>query len=480
MRRHFTKISLCAQIILLTALSLIVTSAAAVLAMGYVTARMRNGINSDDLQLLRLQMIIGLSVTALISIGMVMAAIRHLLLSPLRKLRDLMAVVMRGQLDQSDDSKMPNSDWQDLKSTFDRMLMQLREARRENENSQAVLASRTRTVDRLLDFAQTIHGAGRPEQVYGTLSQFLESELNLSAVAILSWQHGAVPPVQVKSVRPATALVNATDTDFEANMCPCLRQNLPRQFQANATTIRCAIDRCLTLTVDHPAYCIPFNIGRDTQIVVHMLLPIGREWNDSQKQLAQTYVNSAVSSLISLHLLAEAEKQSLTDALTGLYNRRSMEELLQREVALAERHKHPLSVVMVDIDFFKQVNDVHGHAAGDHLLKSFADCVRITLRKTDLAFRYGGDEFVIALPQTPIDQAEQVVSKLRQAFAAVDFSHAITRLDQQPTLSIGVTERSSASNILTLENLLSAADQALYNAKSSNRNCVKVYPPRAA
>src|SRR4051812_5945619 len=111
--------------------------------------------------------------------------------------------------------------------------------------------------------------------------------------------------------------------------------------------------------------------------------------------------------MISLHLLAEAEKQSMTDALTGLFNRRSMENLLQREVALSERHTHPLSVVMIDLDKFKQVNDAYGHAAGDHLLKSFADCVRITLRKTDLAFRYGGDEFVIALPQTPIEQAEQ-------------------------------------------------------------------------
>src|SRR4051812_20820472 len=185
--------------------------------------------------------------------------------------------------------------------------------------------------------------------------------------------------------------------------------------------------------------------------------------------------------MISLHLLAEAEKQSMTDALTGLFNRRSMENLLQREVALSERHAVPLSVVMIDLDKFKDVNDVYGHAAGDHLLKSFADCVRITLRKTDLAFRYGGDEFVIALPQTPVAQAQQVVEKLRQAFASVDFSHAIARLDHQPTLSIGVAERQPGNKILTLENLLAAADQALYDAKSSNRNCVRVYAaPKAA
>jgi diguanylate cyclase (GGDEF)-like protein len=182
-----------------------------------------------------------------------------------------------------------------------------------------------------------------------------------------------------------------------------------------------------------------------------------------------------------LHLLAEAEKQSMTDALTGLFNRRSLDQLMSREVALAERHQQPLSIVMIDMDYFKQVNDAHGHAAGDHLLRAFADCVRMTLRKTDLAFRYGGDEFVIALPQTSIAQAQQVVQKLRQAFASVDFSSAIARLEQQPTLSIGLAERSAAQNVLTLPSLLSAADQALYEAKSGSRNCVRVYqPPKAA
>jgi diguanylate cyclase (GGDEF)-like protein len=133
------------------------------------------------------------------------------------------------------------------------------------------------------------------------------------------------------------------------------------------------------------------------------------------------------------------------------------------------------------MDKFKEINDAHGHAAGDHMLKAFADCVRITLRKTDLAFRYGGDEFVSALPQTDVDQAQAVVQKLRQAFAAVDFTDAIAHLQHQPTLSIGVAERSVKDNVTSLANLLSAADTALYDAKRNNRDCIKVYaPPQAA
>jgi diguanylate cyclase (GGDEF)-like protein len=346
----------------------------------------------------------------------------------------------------------------------------------------ASLKSRARNVDQLLDFSQSLQGAGRADQVYSSVCQFLHSELTLSGIVLVGYEPDNAASPAIKAALPASFVspIN-TLTDLDANLCPCIRQNLPRHFGGENAPVRCAIDHCLNLPAANPAYCIPMQIGPKTRILMHMLLPPGSEWTESRRQLAQTYANTAQSALVTLHLLAEAEQRTLTDPLTGLYNRRSMESLLEREVALAERHQRPLSLVMIDLDFFKQVNDAHGHAAGDHLLRSFADCVRMTLRKTDLAFRYGGDEFVVALPQTPIGQAQQVVQKLRQAFAAVDFTSAIAHLEQQPTLSIGLAERSAAWNILSLSSLITAADQALYEAKAANRNCVKTYsPPQAA
>jgi diguanylate cyclase (GGDEF)-like protein len=338
------------------------------------------------------------------------------------------------------------------------------------------------TLTRILEFSQAVQGAGRPEQIFAALSHYLRQELGLAGLAVLTREPDCVPAVQVRSVWPDDLIrADASGPDLDASLCPCLRQNLPRCFKPDGSPVRCAIDSSLSLGPDHAAYCIPFNAGGPTQVLVHMLLPARAQWSDGLWQLAQTYVNTAQSSLITMHMLAEAERQSMTDALTRLYNRRSMDRLLEREVALAERHGHPLSVVMVDLDKFKEINDAHGHAAGDHLLRSFADCVRITLRKTDLAFRYGGDEFVIALPQTAVAQAQQVVGKLRQAFASVDFDSAIANLDNQPTLSIGVAERNPITSALTLSGLLAAADAALYEAKNSTRNCVRVYqPPRAA
>ncbi len=487
MRRLISGRPFHVQVIFVGALCIILTAATGILILGPAVfhSEPANGVA------LRMKLIAGVAFAAVIGLALVVLTVRQFLNS-LHGLRDALTNAMEGHADAA--SLMPvDPELRKLKDTFEQIASQLREAREAHREAQDTLARRTQTMDRLLEFSQTIQGAGQADQVFATLSYFLQTELNLAGVAILAHEPDTIPPTLLKASFPADFVklppvnplaqppAQANGLELDSTLCPCLRQALPRQFRADGSPVRCGIDQHLSLPIAHPAYCIPFNVGRRIQVLVHMLLPMAEEWTESRRQLAQTYVNTAQSSLVSLQMLSEAEKQSMTDALTGLFNRRSMEQLMQREVALAERHDHTLSMVMIDMDHFKEINDAHGHAAGDHMLRSFADCVRITLRKTDLAFRFGGDEFVIALPQTPISQAQQVVQKLRQAFASVDFSHAITKLDHQPTLSIGVVERSKATNVLTLSALLGAVDQALYDAKNSNRNCVKVYsPPKAA
>ena len=414
--------------------------------------------------------------------AIVTAVVVGRLLRPVHAVRQAMSQLAIGQYNAKPTAVAFGREFIGLDSAFRAMSDHLRDADRSGVEAKRILASRTQTVDRLLEFSQTIQGAGRPEQVYQTLSYFLQAELGLAGLAVLSLEPEPNGPsvTQIQASFP-TDLITASQmvSDIDTTVCPCMRQNLPRLFACERSPIRCAIDSILTLGPTHPAYCIPFNV-RKSQCVAHMLLPAGETWTEERKQLAHTYVNTAHSALVSLHLLAEAEKQSMTDVLTGLYNRRSMESLMDREVALAERHGTSLSVVMIDMDKFKEVNDTFGHAAGDFMLKAFADCVRITLRKTDLAFRYGGDEFCIALPQTPIEQAQAVVQKLRQAYMSVDFTSAIARMEQQPTLSIGVAQRTKP-NVMTLPALLAAADAALYEAKADNRNCIKLFsPPKAA
>lgn len=471
MGQLFRKMSLAGQLFAVSGLCLVALAGVALLMAGRV-----NGGGGESVAVFRLELIGALCAVALLCIGLIMVVLRRFVLDPLRRLEEHLETVVEGRLEAEAGAPMPSRDLRQIQRTFDRMVERIRTARSHFEESQRVLATRTSTVDRLLDFSQTIQGVGSVAQVFSSLTHYLRTELNLAGVAMISHEAEETPAMVLRAAWPESLIRKEVSVgDLEASACPCLRQHLPKSFRIDSSPVRCAVDACLTLGPEHPAYCIPFAIGRKMNVVVHMLLPTDQTWTEERKQLAQTYVNTAVSTLISLHLLEEAEKQSMTDAMTGLYNRRSMESLLQREVALSERHGHPLSLVMIDMDKFKQINDEHGHAAGDHMLKSFADCVRITLRKTDLAFRYGGDEFVIVLPQTAIGQAVQVVQKLRQAFGAVDFSHAIARLENQPTLSIGVVERNVPMNIVTLQNLLTAADQALYEAKGANRNCVKVF-----
>jgi diguanylate cyclase (GGDEF)-like protein len=468
--------SLHAQVVGLGAVSILLTLLSVLLAAG-LPAEVLDG--SSNTGLLRL-------ILAMVGIGFIsltfLAAATRRILRPLHQLRDGLVDVIEGRVDPETLSPPPVPDLNRLNDAIIRVVSQLRQAQADHEASKRTLAQRTTTVDRLLDLSQIIQGAGQPDQVFASLGFFLRSELGLAGLVIYAHEPAALPAITAKASWPQDLLrQDRPISEMDPALCPCLRQNLPRMFRADGSPVRCSIDESLRLGPDHAAYAIPFNVGGDAQCVVHMLLPPPQQWTEERRQLAHTYINTAYSALTSMHLLAEAEKQSMTDSLTQLYNRRSMESLLQREVALAERHGHALSLVMIDMDHFKEINDTHGHAAGDHMLRAFAECVRITLRKTDLAFRYGGDEFVIVLPQTPIAQAQQVVQKLRQAFSSVDFSSAVANLEQHPTLSIGVAERSKTTHTLSLSALLGAADQALYEAKNANRNCMRVYqPPQAA
>jgi len=162
---------------------------------------------------------------------------------------------------------------------------------------------------------------------------------------------------------------------------------------------------------------------------------------------------------------------SITDALTGAYNRRYLMEQLPRELERCRRYGYPLSVLMCDIDHFKEINDAHGHAAGDEVLQQFAARAQKIIRATsDWVSRYGGEEFAIVLPETAYDGAVAVAEKLRALIAATPFA---TRAgDAQVTASFGVASTGAAGPELALkvEALIRTADECLYRAKQTGRD----------
>lgn len=161
---------------------------------------------------------------------------------------------------------------------------------------------------------------------------------------------------------------------------------------------------------------------------------------------------------------------ALTDSLTGLYNRRYLMAHLGSLVQKAHETGKPLSVAMFDIDRFKSVNDTHGHAVGDDVLKELANRVNRNVRGFDLTARLGGEEFIVVMPDTPTDTAMMVAERLRQKIAEVPFPVGAQAVALPVTVSIGVTTLESASD--RPDDLLNRADTALYAAKNAGRNRV--------
>ena len=158
------------------------------------------------------------------------------------------------------------------------------------------------------------------------------------------------------------------------------------------------------------------------------------------------------------------EEMSMRDYLTDLYNRRALMEKLDFEIKRRNRTKSPLSVVMLDLDHFKQVNDTHGHQVGDQVLIQVADLLRKSVREIDIVGRYGGEEFLVILPDCPVKEAVNVAERIRAGVAKFDFY-----LSLKLTISGGAAEYKGGNS----DNLIEIADRNLYLAKNSGRNKVQ-------
>jgi len=173
-----------------------------------------------------------------------------------------------------------------------------------------------------------------------------------------------------------------------------------------------------------------------------------------------------------LRRMRELVSMAQSDPLTGCYNRRSFMEAADRDFARSKRTGSPLSMIFFDIDRFKQINDQHGHAAGDAVIRALTEVVTKTLRTTDVLGRLGGEEFVVLLPDTDIENAVMVAEKLRSAVEAVLVKYE--NLSLRFTSSFGVVQRSEQDGDTLV--MIERADSYMYQAKSAGRNCVKSEP----
>ncbi|MBI5407985.1 MAG: diguanylate cyclase [Nitrospirae bacterium] len=196
-------------------------------------------------------------------------------------------------------------------------------------------------------------------------------------------------------------------------------------------------------------------------LCLYLLPDIIDDIDESKMEMLYSLGNQIGIALNNARLYEETRSLSLHDPLTGLANRRLMEINLEKDLAIAKRYGKPLSVVMLDIDYFKKYNDKYGHTAGDRLLSGIGRILSREVRASDLAVRYGGEEFLIIMPETDLQKAREAAERLRKA----------VENEAGVTISLGVS--SYRNDILKKEDLIVCADSALYRAKQNGRNRVE-------
>ena len=351
-------------------------------------------------------------------------------------------------------------------------------ARAERELQQAN-ASLERTVDRL---AQRGRETTLLRQMGEMLQTCASSEEANQVVARYTQQlvPGHAGELYVHDANDDTFEMQATwgssPPDHEvisADACWALRRGKPYVIRGESSDIVC---RHVPPPLPHFAVCVPLTAHGEVLGLLHLRsTDAGNGDRDYLMQvsiqLAESIADYAALALADIKLRTSLRTQAIQDPLTGLYNRRFMEETLQRETRLAERTAKPVGILMLDIDRFKAFNDANGHETGDALLKALGEVLKKQVRGSDVACRYGGEEFTIILHEATPEFSAQRAEQLRQSVSDIKLLHQ-GKSYTGFTVSIGVA--SFPGHGATWEEVLRAADQALYAAKEQGRNRVIV------
>lgn len=183
------------------------------------------------------------------------------------------------------------------------------------------------------------------------------------------------------------------------------------------------------------------------------------------------YLVTMIDTTYQRKLRQEVENLARIDPLTSTYNRRFLMELGERELERSRRYEVPLSIILLDVDHFKEINDVYGHLAGDRVLIGMSEQLRSCLRSVDIIARFGGDEFIVLLPETSSIAASQVAERLRREIEMITTSELND--EQTPTISLGIASTNDGS--CSMDQLLETADRALYRSKNFGRNRITAF-----
>jgi diguanylate cyclase (GGDEF)-like protein len=308
------------------------------------------------------------------------------------------------------------------------------------------------------EFTDAMQLTGNESEAHTLLKQHLERSIPDTVVTVLSRNNSA------NRLEPTTPIaaddpIRAELRDAEPRDCLAVRSGQGHRSTGENALLECRLCGSATASA-----CLPLLVGGE---VIGAVLARGDvRLSESETENMRSSVVQAAPLLANLRNLALAELRAGTDALTGLPNQRASHETMQRMVAQAERTTRPLSVLLLDLDHFKQINDIFGHAEGDNVLAAVGVALRSTVREADFCGRFGGEEFLVLLPDSDLAAASLVAEKIRASVEGI----RLPMVRREITISIGVA--TFPEHGIDAATVTRTADRALYAAKQAGRNRV--------
>jgi diguanylate cyclase (GGDEF)-like protein len=346
---------------------------------------------------------------------------------------------------------------------------QYREAEEKSDKLNRQLETSNRDVSLLNQTAEMLQSCQTSDEAYRVIWYAVEKllEVKSGALFLMKESKNYLENVSVIGKEYDSEMI------FPPDACWALRQGHAHRSGGAFATPRC---QHLKISGGGSALCIPLVAQGETLGVLTLLDDahqsdlIPSDFMPPQQRLAQALTESIALSLANIKLREALRNQSISDPLTSLFNRRYMEETLERELARAERKRHRLGYVMMDLDHFKRFNDTFGHEAGDLLLKEFSMFVQSRIRKEDIFCRYGGEEFVLIFPETSLEDTALRADQIRESMRHLHIIHQGRSLGAL-TVSAGISAYPEHG---LAQSLMQVADAALYRAKAQGRNQIIV------
>jgi diguanylate cyclase (GGDEF)-like protein len=310
------------------------------------------------------------------------------------------------------------------------------------------------------EFTEAMQLTGSEREAHDLLKRHLERSILGSVVTVLSRNNSANRLEPTTSLTPADPITKIL-SEARPRDCLAVRSGQAHRRDGDEALLGCKICGGAAASV-----CRPLLVGGE--VIGAVLARRDHGLNESESETMRGSVVQAAPLLANLRNLAIAELRAGTDALTGLPNQRACHETMRLMAAQADRTKRPLSVLLLDLDHFKQINDVFGHAEGDNVLAAVAVSMRSTIREGDFCGRFGGEEFIALLPDTDLAGGSLVAEKIRASVAEI----RVPTVERDITVSIGVAN--VPDHGADAESVARIADRALYAAKSAGRNRVEL------